>query len=399
MPAAVYTALNNAKFTAAFTDIRPEDAKFAQCRVASTLEAVDYTALGYGTTALSACATAPTLIGTSILSEVTAGATNAQPVAFNISGTDPFTGIAIPKYTTVPIGVSPIIFVENKSDTTAGGLGAAGALHNVTLASIQAVYTTGAHCDTNTLAGVSPSKPLTVFNREPMSGTFNTTEFTNFRLTGSHHTKTQEFGINPANANNNPLDLACGIGTRERSIGTGEEIKGVLNTTNSVGYAFFSYANIQPIAGSANYGYMTVQGIDPLYSTYTTGELPTCSEPCPATPGDSFPQCSQRHLPDLVPSAGCYRRVGRKLHPHQGPGCRCPGAHQRNRPGLCTVPPSGRWRSGIPALSLALPTGRRESEQRIAQRHWYRSRWRYGRLYRTQWCTSRSSQLPPVAAS
>ncbi len=289
IPSAIYTALNNHAFTAGFTDVRPEDAKFENCRVLAPLEAVDYTGLGYGTEALTSCSTAAGQIGTLIVSQVTAGATSSQPVSFNISGTDPFTGIPIPKYTTVPIGAAPIMFVENISDTTAGGLGAPGALHNVTLASIQAVYTTGAHCDTNTLAGVSPSKPLTVFNREPLSGTFTTTEFTNFRLTGNHHTKTMEYGINPALPNNNPLDLACGIGTRERGIGTGEVIKGVLNTPNSISFTFFSYANIQPLAGSANFRYVTVQGIDPIYSTYTTGQLPVCNEPCPIAPGKSFP--------------------------------------------------------------------------------------------------------------
>jgi ABC-type phosphate transport system substrate-binding protein len=289
IPAAIYTALNNAHITAGFTDIRPEDAKFASCRTASTLDSVDYTGLGYGTTPVADCRTTPTLIGTSILSEVTNGATKANPVAFNISGTDPFTGDAIPAYTTIPLGAAPIVFITNRSDTTSGGLGEASAPHNLSLATIQDIYTKGDLCTTNTFGATGTNKGLTVFNREPMSGTFNTTEFTNFRLTANDHTGSMEFGVNPAAANNNPLNLACGIGVRQRAIGTGEEVKGVLNTTNSIGYIFFSYANVQPIAGSANYGYVTLQGYDPIFSTYTNGQLPTCSEPCPIAGGQSFP--------------------------------------------------------------------------------------------------------------
>lgn len=287
VPAAIYAALNNTPFTAAFTDIRPEDAKFAQCRTASTLEAVDYTGLGYGTTADPSCRTTPTLIGTPILSAVKTPPTKANPVAFNISGTDPFTGNPIPAYTTIPIGAAPIVFIINRTDTASGGLGEPGANHNVSLATIQSIYTSGAHCDTNTLGASGTNKPLTVYNREPLSGTFNTTEFTNFRLTANGHTGTMEFGVNPTV--DNPLNKACGIGFRKRAIGTGEEVSGVSSTTNSIGFTFFSYANVAPIAGTANYGYLTVQQVDPIQATYTTGILPVCNEPCPLAGGTSFP--------------------------------------------------------------------------------------------------------------
>lgn len=289
VPSDIYTAINNAQVNAAFTDIRPEDAKFAQCRTASTLEATDYTGLGYGTTPTSSCLTSPTLIGTSILSQVTAGATKANPVAFNISGSDPFTGDPIPAFTTIPIGAAPIVFIYNRSDTGSGGLGEPGAPTNVALATIQKVYTSGKNCGTAALGATGTNQPLTVFNREPMSGTFNTTEFTNFRLTANSHTSTMEYGINPALPNNNPLNLACGIGFRQRAIGTGEEVKGVQTTTNSIGYTFFSYANIANISSNPDYGYFTLATIDPINATYTNGILPSCAEPCPLPGGTSFP--------------------------------------------------------------------------------------------------------------
>jgi ABC-type phosphate transport system substrate-binding protein len=294
VPADIYAAINNAPFNAAFTDIRPEDAKFAQCRTASTLDSVDYTGLGYGTSAVADCYTTPTLIGTSILSQVSAGGSpqmKANPVAFNIYGSDPFTGDAIPPFTTIPIGAAPIIFIVNRQDTGSGGLGEPGGPTNVSLATIQKVYTSGAHCATNALGAAGTNQPLTVFNREPMSGTFNTTEFTNFRLTANGHTASMEFGVNPANPDSNPLDLACGPvgGTRERAIGTSEEVKGVQETPDSIGYVFFSYSNIAGIAGSPDWGYLEVQDVDPIQATYTGGELPTCAEPCPLPGGASFP--------------------------------------------------------------------------------------------------------------
>jgi hypothetical protein len=49
LPSAIYNALNYAEVTAAFTEIRPEDAKFAQARAASVLNNANYSGLGYGT--------------------------------------------------------------------------------------------------------------------------------------------------------------------------------------------------------------------------------------------------------------------------------------------------------------------------------------------------------------
>jgi hypothetical protein len=144
--------------------------------------------------------------------------------------------------------------------------------------------------------------------REPMSGTMNTTEFTVFRcgntaggcpITGNSEDKSQEFGVNPpAGGANNPLDLPCGplAGTRQRAIGTGEMVgTAVYNTTDSIGYTFFSYGNVSKLAGNVDYGYLTLGEVDPIQTSYTNGELPVCvsstgvSGVCPATPGASFP--------------------------------------------------------------------------------------------------------------
>src|SRR5262249_44501677 len=106
--------------------------------------------------------------------------------------------------------------------------------------------------------------------REPLSGTMNTTEATVFRrptvpASGGFLGKSQETGIS-----SNPLNGDCVGGVRKRGIGTGEAVKGGLNSgaTDSIGYAFFSYGNVTPLAGNANFGYITLNGIDPIFQTY-----------------------------------------------------------------------------------------------------------------------------------
>jgi hypothetical protein len=290
LPTKVYDALNNAPLTTAFTDIRPEDAKMAECRVASTLGAALPTGyyggkgLGYGTSCT-------TLQPASIQSEVVAG-TTANPVDFNLSGTDPFTGQNIPSYTTIGVGASPIVFVINR--TNSNGLGQAGFFTNMAQANLQALFS-GAECDSNAFLDHGPlNVPVEVVLREPLSGTMNTTEYTTFYTNTSK--MSQETNVNPAS--DNPLNKPCvlGGGKRVRAIGTGQEISnGVKPNNDSIGYAFFSYGNVAPLSanpgGNPDYGYLQVNGVDPISSTgsYTNGNLPWCNAPCPAAAGTSFP--------------------------------------------------------------------------------------------------------------
>jgi hypothetical protein len=79
----------------------------------------------------------------------------------------------------------------------------------------------------------------------------------------------------------NPLNTA----DRKRSIGSGNEISNVSGTADSLGYAFWSYANLLPLSsvGSNTGKYLTVDGVDPLLKG---GVIPTCGNPvtppCPA---------------------------------------------------------------------------------------------------------------------
>jgi hypothetical protein len=279
LPATVYNALNGATVNAGFTDIRPEDAKFAQCRVASALNTTNYSGLGYGTSCTQ-------LIGTPIKSIISSA--TANPTAFNLTGTDPFTLQSIPASTTIPVGAAPIIFIVNT--TNASGFGSPN-VKDVTPKSdgsgnLQLLYENEAPCNTSTLGG--GNFPATVLLREPLSGTMNTTEFTNFRLVGSGLTKdSQEEGVNPAV--DNPLNQLCasGGGHRARGIGTGDIISGISANTDSIGYMFFSYGNVSKLTSVAKY--LTLNGVDPIQSTYTGGALPTCTAPCPKASGTSFP--------------------------------------------------------------------------------------------------------------
>ena len=279
LPAAVYSALNGQPVNAGFTDIRPEDAKFAQCRAVSPLNVANYSGLGYG----SSCTQ---LVGTSIKSQISSA--TANPTAFNLSGPDPFTGQSVPASKTIPVGAAPIIFVVNK--TNPSGFGSAN-VKNVTVTSTgsgtaQTLFEGEAACNTSTLGGGNFS--ATVLLREPLSGTMNTTEFTNFRLVGSGlGADSQEEGVNPAV--DNPLNQHCplGGGNRARGIGTGDIVNGIVANKDSIGYLFFSYGNVSKLTTVGKY--LTLNGVDPLQSTYTGGTLPTCTAPCPKAAGTSFP--------------------------------------------------------------------------------------------------------------
>ena len=291
LPAAIYNALNLTAITAGMTDIRPEDAFYASCRAMSLLDTTLYEGLGYGV----GCGGA-TLVGASIQSAFS-GAT-ANPVEFVLDGNpDPFSGNVVPPSTTIPVGAAPILFLINKTNTSnLGKVDGSGnpIFNNVATADAQNIFS-GNECDGNALnaPGAPPNFPLHVNLREPLSGTMNTTEFTVFR-TQAAYPNTQEKNIDPSVAGGNPLNLACasGGGERKRGIGTGEIVgTAVHNTADSIGYAFFSYGNVSSIAGTTNYGYLKLDGVDGINSTYTNGQLPTCPAPafCPATPGASYP--------------------------------------------------------------------------------------------------------------
>lgn len=253
--------------SAAATDIRPEDGLFAQCRSNSKLGGgIDgLKGLGYGINNSGVCpafgAALANLEGSDLLSAYPGSTSTAHNLAFNITGKDPFTGTVVPVPSTVAVGAAPIIFITQRT-------GALSTVTDATEAQLQAVFG-GDNCNASAFGAASSN--IQVYLREPLSGTMNTTEYTVFRYPAFNGIS-QEKGV----AATNPLAKACTAGgKRYRSIGTGEEVKFVLNSTanfgtDGIGYTFFSYGNVSSIANSASYGYLTLNGVDGIFHKYGT---------------------------------------------------------------------------------------------------------------------------------
>ena len=267
---------------AAASDIRPEDALFATCRANSKLGGgTDGLAgLGYGANASGVCAkfgaTLADLVGSDIQSAYPGSTSTAHVLTFAISGKDPFTGTAIPVSTTVSVGATPVVFIISRSGALSGA-------KNATDAEVQSVFS-GADCNGTAVGGTGGA--ISVYLREPLSGTMNTTEYSVFRY-WNFSGASQETGVNAQN----PLSATCtgGGGSRYRAIGPGEEVKSVLNSnanhsTDGIGYTFFSYGNVSSIANSSSYGYLTLDGVDGIFHQYYTSGTPT-DPGQPATPG------------------------------------------------------------------------------------------------------------------
>jgi hypothetical protein len=310
----------------AATDIRPEDANFAACRVNSQLGAGSIApagksdgldGLGYNSNwAPGVCATpgsaASAYVGNQIKSGYPGSTTVANVLAFNIAGSDPITGTAIPAFTVDEVGASPIVFIDERA-------GALATLTNATDVQLQQAFS-GTNCNASAFGLAAGG--INIFLREPLSGTYNTAEATDFRkpavYPGAILGISQEANVGA----NNPLagqsgTCVAGGGARYRGIGTGEEVKSVLNSSSKfpgsldgIGYTFFSYGNVSSIANSASYGYIQLDGVDPIFASYAGGDpgepgngtvpgaanLPaTCNHafPCPETDiwsgGVSFP--------------------------------------------------------------------------------------------------------------
>ncbi|MBZ5501193.1 MAG: hypothetical protein LAN59_02990 [Acidobacteriia bacterium] len=291
LPSAVYSLLNGQHFNIAFTDIRPEDGQMAYGRAACNRSSVtDETCFGYGPLGG---------IGTSILSSYSQ--TSSQVVAFSISGTDPFTGLPIPGYKTINVGADPIVIFYNKTDTAAGGLGAL-LPTNINHTTVTSLWS-GLIGVNDQLVGYQTGSPkaLHVVAREPMSGTYNTFEWQMVHTRDSHggdYGQEYNFGPTPAQcftppstATYVPPTVSCANpmnvtgsggatygGFRTRAIGTGEEVNAVnsANNPNSLGYAFWGLGTF---GGKSNIKYMTLDGVDPIYPSYSTngGSFPNCT--------------------------------------------------------------------------------------------------------------------------
>jgi hypothetical protein len=285
----------------AATDIRPEDAQFATCRANSVLGGgTDGLAgLGYGVNASGVCPTHGSslsdLEGSDIKSGSPSSTATAHVLAFNISGTDPFTGDTIPAASTESVGAAPIIPIVAKT-------GALKSVTNATDTQLQNAFS-GANCLGSNFTG-GTSGNIQSFIREPLSGTMNTTEYSILRRPNVDGVS-QEKNVDATN----PLaGLACTKGGgRYRGIGTGEVVGLVQNSnadfgTDGIGYAFFSYGNVSSIANSTSYGYLMLNSVDGIFAKYSGGDpgepgngtLPAAAN-LPSSCAGAFP-CSETKI-------------------------------------------------------------------------------------------------------
>jgi hypothetical protein len=281
VPALVAAAINGAHFNVAFTDIRPEDGQYAFFRASNSAANGGF---GYN----PSCVVAGTPIWSSFSN------TNAQVDCFRISGTDPISGDAIPSSKTIPLGASPIVLFYSTNGTVGSGP------TNILSKTAEKFFSGQLGASQSVFGTAYPNAVMSEIQREPLSGTYNTFEFQLVHARdGSAGDSTQEkngggtIAPTPAQcfvggaafaACTNPMYLNSGLNSiRYRAIGTGEMVKAVNGTTtvpttnrDALGYAFYSLGTFF-ITGS-HLKYLTLQGVDPLYSGYdTAGLFGTCS--------------------------------------------------------------------------------------------------------------------------
>jgi hypothetical protein len=313
--------------TVAATDIRPEDAAFAVCRVNSILGAGSnggaasdgLDGLGYNSVNAPGVCPANGLgeasgayLGSPIKSGYPASTAVANVLSFNIKGTDPISGTTIPAFTVAEVGATPVVFITARQSALAN-------LKNASTQQLQQVFS-GTNC--NASAFGLPSAGIALFLREPLSGTYNTAEATVFRhptvYPGAILGVSQDANVN--GGVNNPLAGQSGTcleggGARYRAIGTSEEVKSIQNSVKNVGldgvgYTFFSYGNVSSVADSTAYGYITLNNIDPIFASYgpqsstgagfdpgqpaSAGTLPAAAN-LPASCNGTFP-CAENQI-------------------------------------------------------------------------------------------------------
>jgi hypothetical protein len=275
IPASVIGALNGLHTFAAGTDIRPEDAKFATQRMftpcTSTIYREPYNQTVYETPGLGY---GSGNVGTSVESDFSSKTFHV--LQFNITGDDPISGIAVPAYSVSTVGAQPIVITVSPTPAGGTGIGAASDINGFTLA----LFLEGVLGRSTDLVGPSTTNPVTVLVREPLSGTYNTLEYS---VPNSSQFKTSQDANNCASSGlvkSNPLDLASANGAvtgaaRRRVIGTSEMVAELeAATTDTLGYFFWSAANAAGFSATTG-KYLTVNGVDPLQNSYSGGVFPS----------------------------------------------------------------------------------------------------------------------------
>jgi hypothetical protein len=277
LPAAIQSALNGQHATAAATDIRPEDGKFASLRMftacGSPIQRQPFDQVLRQTFGLG-YQTGTTGVGVAVQSFYSTKTFHV--LDFNIAGNDPITGKAVPAYTVLTVGAQPIIVVVSPSPTGGTGLSAAS---DITTSTLQLFYD-GVSGRSTDLIGPTTTNAVTTLVREPLSGTYNTFEFSGPN-SNQYHAGQDLFNCTGNTFAQNPMHLGGNNGTissfRNRVIGTGEMVSTLQGaSTDTLGYFFWGGQNAVGFTGT-NGKYLTVNGVDPIQNAYTDGAIPTAA--------------------------------------------------------------------------------------------------------------------------
>jgi hypothetical protein len=276
LPAGVLAAFNGQTISMAATDILPVDARFASyaaLALCGTLgPGTQFNGLGYGPDqdyGYRSFSPAP------IRSYFSGNYTNVND--FNVYGTDPASGNPIPAYSITPVGAIPVIVAVNTSNPNGFG---SSQVANVGRADLGLLFTNlflrTADAIAQPFAGTGATYyGLSALIPSPLSGSYNIFEHS---ITNSKELyRSLEF--NNCNSDGgvlaNPLTSSRNIGSntayRHRVIGTNEMLSELQSTQDSIGFELWSAENF---AGTTNLKYVSVDGVDPLFNTYSDGTIP-----------------------------------------------------------------------------------------------------------------------------
>jgi len=282
-PTVVSTLQAHPHFFVAGTDVRPEDAKFAVMRALSRCDQYmprqffnndSYYLFGLG------YQTVNPNVGTPIAGAAAYGGGSFAVVNFNLTGTDPISGFAVPPYAVTTIGAQPIVVAVSPVTNSE-----VAAMTDITASTLSLFYE-GVLGRTNDLLGTpGPAVPMQVLVREVMSGTYNTFEYSVPQSTQFHagqdngNCSGQTVASNPMLINSTGGNVPGAVRARVIGTGNGTATNGMTGNLQfpvggvvSLGYFFWSEGNAKPLS---NVKYLKVNGIDPLLANndYTSGGI------------------------------------------------------------------------------------------------------------------------------
>jgi hypothetical protein len=297
----IITALNGSQFEVGATDVRPEDSQFQLYRalepdttvISSTGSGTaEYYGLGLASTSTEDCpspTTSPKPISITVEGGSDDGGSAKTPGKVTAAlfalpgGTDPCSGVAAyTHFYTIPVGATPVVIAVN---TTSGSAFDNTSITNITRGEL-AAFLDGDLCRSTDLipqtAATASTSYSTTLIREPFSGTYTTIEYSIAASRGVQGS--QESGI--ATPTTQPSAwTTCDTttkGARSRVTSTGNMVYAIQNYESTLGYFFWSTANGANFTSTdgapGNGKYLTVDGIDPLQTTYSNGCVPIAGE-------------------------------------------------------------------------------------------------------------------------